>query len=263
MKKLIALAFSVFSVAVFAKSEVCDYSTDFNIKVNQQSVVFSKTDGKRLEFIDDYILIDGQKASLNSEQRKAAKQIHLRTKEMVPRVAEIAIEGAEIGLKAATIAVTTLFGGDEEAHKDLIAPLEKLSEKIKSNVSSEYLYTEKLESSIEQTFDQEFEQLVETAVKKHAGKMVGNILASIFSGDSEEIKDLEFRAENMERDIENYVEKHAADLEEKAEALCDDMQGVAEIDKQLMSVKGYPKEGLIQKGKKSGIKLNGFNFSKD
>jgi hypothetical protein len=150
----------------------------------------------------------------------------------------------------------TLFADDLGAQKDLMEPIEAISQKIKANISSTQLNTETLEKSIEDAFDDEFERAIEIAATKYSGKIIGNVISSIFSGDAEELKDLEFRLENMGQDIEKYVEENAQELKIKAEALCEDMLAIDRFDNILAEVKGYPKDGLIQKDKNHGFKIS-------
>ena len=243
-----------------AESNVCDYSTDFNINIDEQSVLFEKNNGDRFEFKNDQLFINGNSIELSAQQRRASSKLESGARAMVPKVAVVAVEGAELGIKAATMVMTTLFSDDPKAQEELMVPIEAIGERIKQNISKTQLNTEALERSFDEAFDEEFEKMLELAITKYSGKIVGNILTTVFSGDGEELKDLEFRMENLEQDIENYVEQHAAELERKAEALCEDMAELDVFDTQLESVDGYPQKGLFSKNTGKGFKFSSISF---
>ncbi len=262
-KTMIALMLAGTVSAVNAHSNGCDYSVDYNININDQQLRFDKKSGDSIVFQGDKLMINGQSVALNDKQLQASRELQEQSRAVVPKIAYIAVEGAELGVKAATIALTGLFGDGEDVHKDLIEPLEAISAKIKDNISETSLNTEVLEESFDEDFENEIEDLVETALSKYSGKMISQVIGSIFSGDEEDVKDLEFRMENMEHDIERYVETHAEVLEEKADELCVDLKSIAELDKQLEDVDGYPKEGIIQENSDHGFRVSGLSINND
>ncbi len=248
---------------VSAHSNECDFSVNYNINIDDQQIRFDKKNGSKIVFDGDELMIDGKLVSLTNKQQQTSQDFQRRTRAVVPKIAQIAVEGAELGVKAATIALTGLFGNGEDVHRDLIEPIEAISSKIKANISETSLNTEALEESFEEDFEDEIEKLVETAISKYSGKMITQIIGSIFSGDEEDIKDFEFRMENMEHDIERYVETHAEALEEKADELCVDLKAIAELDEQLEEVDGYPKDGIIQEDSDHGFKVSGLSIHSD
>ena len=248
---------------VSAHSNECDFSVDYNINIDDQQIRFDKKVGDKVVFDGDDLIINGKSVSLTNKQLQTSQELQRRTRAVVPKIAEIAVEGAELGVKAATIALTGLFGKGEDVQRDLIEPIEAISAKIKANVSDTSLNTEVLEESFEKDFEDEIEKLVETAISKYSGKMITQIIGSIFSGDEEDIKDFEFRMENMEHDIERYVESHAEALEEKADELCIDLKAIAKLDEQLEEVDGYPKNGIIQEDSGHGFNVSGLSIHSD
>ena len=248
---------------VSAETDVCNFSTDYNIEINDERLIFSQTDGDKFEFIDDQLRINGKLAELTPSQLKTSLQFQSEVRVTVANIALIAVEGAELGLKAATIALTALFGDDEQMQQDLLEPIAAVSEKIKANISATRLNTEALEKSLDQAFDDELEQVVETAVTKYSGKILGGLMRSIFSDDKEELNDLEFRMENLERDIETYVEANAQALEAKADALCADLVKLDKLDAEMEAVSGYPEGGLFRATDGGGFKISNLTLNTD
>lgn len=262
MKKNIVIGLLILlPAAAFGHSNTCDYSMDYNIEIDNKTIRFSDKNNEFLVFSKSGLTINGEAANLTSEQQLAAKRLQDKTRQVVPQIAEIAIEGAELGVKAASLVVAGLFGDDEDIHKDLIKPIESISEKIKANVKAHSLNTLALEASFDESFEKEVEALVSKAISKYSGKFVGQILGSLFSGDEEEMKDFEFRMENLEQDIETYVEGHADQIEKKADSLCESITELARLDKELESVANYPKDGIIKDGDSGHFKVSGMNLT--
>ncbi|MBV1908743.1 MAG: YggN family protein [Kangiellaceae bacterium] len=246
MKKIIVAATLCFSsFTLFAHNQICEYSLDYDINISESKISFTNDSLKDIIFHKDRLVIGGKQASLNRKQLKNSLKFQRKTRELVPKIAEIALEGAGIGVKAATLAVTALFGNDLEIKEDLLQPIESISNKIKANINDKMINVNTIETSLDTELEKEIENLVAKALSKYSGKVIGQILSTLFSGDEEEIKDFEFRMENLEHDIETYVESQADELEDKAEELCQQIELLSEIDQKLIGVEGYPKSGII------------------
>lgn len=262
-KTLLAAALAVSCASAQAHNNQCEYSLDYNVAVENGVVTYTSKSNKTVEFNQGVLKVDGKNVSLNNSQTKDAIAFQAKTQETIPKIADIAIEGAELGLKAASLVVTSLFGEDQDIHKDLIQPIEKISTRLKENIKRDSINTLAIEKSFDAEFDQEVEALVSKAMSKYSGRLIGQVLSSIFSGDQEDVKDFEFRMENLEHDIETYVSANAEKLEMKAEKLCDDFKILAELDERLESVSSYPKNGLIEVGASNGLKASSFTLNAD
>jgi len=257
---LLALMILMTSLSAVAHDNECNFSLDYNININDETIRFANDKNKTIVFSSDQIEVNGEKLVLTAEQQENSKEFQQRTRAIVPKIAEVAIEGAEIGVKAATLAVTALFGENQDVHKDLIQPIERISDKIKANINEKMINVETLENSFDNEFEQEIESLVAKAMSKYSGKLLGQIMGSIFSGDDEEIKDFEFRMENLEHDIETYVESQAKSLETKAEKLCEEMNILSELDDTLAEIDGFPELGVISLDVHEGMKFTSIKF---
>ncbi|MCW8875684.1 MAG: YggN family protein [Kangiellaceae bacterium] len=260
-KTFIAAALFGASGIALADSKVCDFSVNYDINVNDASVLFDKSNGDSIEFKGEKLFINGESVELTDEQRRASLELQRGAREMVPKIAEIAVEGAELGIKATTIVLSTLFGNDTDIQNELLKPIEAISDKIQEHISDTRMNTAELEKAFDNAFDEEFEQMIETAASKYSGRIVGNVLSAVFSGDQEELKDLEFRMESLETDIEKYVTENASEIERKAEELCLDMAVLDKFDSELESVSGYPKGGILTEDG-DGLRLKNFSWNK-
>ena len=262
MKKFfLAAVLSVAGFGVSADSKVCQYSTDYNIEIDKTRVLFTKISGDKFEFKGANLFINSEKAELTAAQSRTVENIYQVTRQTVPKIAHIAADATELALKATTAVMTSFFGEDEEVHQDLIQPIEILADKIRENITVDNFNAEAMDKSFEDTFDKEFEVMMETAFSKYSGKIVGNVISTIFSGDTEELEDFEFRMENMGQEIEAFVESNAGDIEERAESLCEDFAKIDTYANLLLEVEGYPQDGLIVEGDADGFDVRSFNLN--
>ena len=256
MKKLlIATAIAGSCGLASADTDICDYSTDFNVEINEQSVLFKKDNGRSFEFKGNQLFIDGEVAELSKDQQKAIAELQERARAMVPKIAEIAVEGAELGVTAATMVLTALFEDDQALQQELLEPIKEATAKIKENINKDLMNSKELEKLLDESFDEKFEEAIESAATKYASKIIGNIFDNLFSENSEELEKLEARMEQLEKNIEESIKVNATKLEEKAESLCQDIIAMDALDNQLDGVEGYPEDGLIQKDGDFGFKL--------
>ena len=82
-------------------------------------------------------------------------------------------------------------------------------------------------------FETAIEALVEELVPAMAGDVAAIALRVAFSGDESAIRDLEARAERMEKTIEAGVEKRATALERRAEKLCPKLVALDRLESEL------------------------------
>ena len=244
-----------------AHSDVCDYSVNHNINIDKNSISFSGNASEEIIFTGDELMVNGETLELNKRQMEYSLAFQNETRQMLPKLASIAIESAELGLKATSIVVSSLFGSDAYVHDDLIKPIESITEKIKANVSSTVLNTKEIVNAFDESFDRELENLISTALSKYSGKLLSQIIQNIFSNDREEKADFEFRMENLEHDIETYIETNALAIEVQVENLCENFEKLADLDTKLESVEGYPERGVIEKGHQKGVQISSLSFS--
>ncbi len=245
-------------------NEQCQYNVDYNIKLDEHQITLTHPKKESITFMQGKLLINGKSVSLSRKQLTASNDIQSKTRMMMPKIADVAVEGAELGIKAATMVFTALGGATQEEQKELLEPLNMISKKIRANIDHKTFNNQTLSDSFDKELEDEIQKFVGKVISKFSGQMVNQVLGSIFSGDrekSEEMKDFEFRMENLEQDIETYVEANAKELEIKAEALCGDLEQLAELDLVLESVDGYPKNGIIHKGKGHNFHINRFSLS--
>ena len=257
MHKVILLIVGVLaSSLVSAHSEQCDYSMDFNLEISEQKLVFINQKVGKVEFFADRLQVDGQTLVLSKQQAKASRDFDQLARQMVPKVVEIAIDGAELGVKAATIVVSSLFEDDPQAIEDLVKPISDFADKIRADITEKQINTHSLNATLEHQFEQKIDQLVEKAFSKYAGKIIGQVFDAAFSIEDDSKSPFSQRMDKMQQNLDKYVEAESDVIEKKGEALCSDIKQLAKFDQVLESIKGYPATGLIQQDSQHHGRVN-------
>ncbi len=262
-KPTLFLLATLASPFAMAQSAQCNYSLDYTIEVSDSKIQFTDRNDRQVAFYADHLSVDGKTLVLTQEQAKTREEFTELSRQMVPKVVEVAIDGAELGVKAATLVVSAFFGDDPQAHQELVEPISRVADKIRANVSPNRIDTHALDASLNEELEVEIEALVENALSKYAGRMVGQVFDAVFSSDDEQTKDFSNRMAQMEKDLDLYIDKEAKAIEKKADALCVDFKQLAKLDESLESVPGYPDEGLIQQGSRGNSRLHFSRLSQE
>ncbi|WMS86008.1 DUF2884 family protein [Pleionea litopenaei] len=239
MYRNLYLLISLVSVSAFAgiQTDSCKLDLPYDININKQAVEILDH-GNSLVKIDNsnQLYIKGERQILNAKQQQLTTEMAVECRAMVPIIANIASEAAEIGVKAASITINALFVDDIEFQDKMMKKLDGLSEKIKANFNESYVNGQLLnDAKLDQTFEKEIESLVSEAVEKASGKIVAKSLAQIFSGDEEELADFEFRMEMFGEDLERELEAQAADIEKEAVKFCDHLRRIDAVETKLQA----------------------------
>ena len=240
----------LFSNGVNAEINACDYDFPYDIEIKQRNIQISDHHKEVLSInADNQLFIRGEKQSLTHNQQQLVDEMAMGYRSLLPSIAAIAGEAAEIGMKAATVALNALFIDDPALQSSLLKKLDGIGEKVKANVSEQHLNGHVLSDDVlNNEFEQEIEALVTEAVEKASGKVLLKTIAQVFSGDQEEINDLEFRMEMMGEDLAMQVESEAEKLEKEAEKLCDKIAELDKVESNLQTaLPSYSAINLIKK----------------
>ena len=235
-KAIITYLFAM-SLTSFAHTQIdsCEIYVDYDIDINDRTIKISR-DSEEVVRIDkkNQLFLKGKKQTLNEEQQALVNEMAADYKKLLPQVSEIAIEGAELGMKAATIALGALFDSDNDQVEALTTKFEQLSDKLKEHVNDKHLSGKVMTMDFfEAEFEQEVEAIVTEAVENINGKQIWSMIGKFFSSDRQEMEDFEFRMEMLEHDIEAQIEQEAEQLEKSADLLCEHLKRMDKTEKKL------------------------------
>ncbi|MEL0036906.1 MAG: DUF2884 family protein [Gammaproteobacteria bacterium] len=252
---------SLLSSAVMAHDDACSFSFDHDLSVINSNITISQT-GTSKVFIDDnnQLFIDDQVQALTSEQQKLVDDYADNIRILIPEITSIAVEGINLGIDAASLAIGTLLGEGDPDYLEFVQRLQDLGDKIVTKIDSDNFDSRELERAFEDDFENEIEAFIDETMNELTPRLMAKVMtAALTDGGT---SDFEMRAESMEADIEAMVEPRAEMLEQRAEELCTIITQLDTIENQLVE-SGLEKMDLIKANGDGSITFDSFDKFKD
>lgn len=215
----------------------CEVSLNYDIAVEPRKLIVSE-DKKEVYRIElGKLYVDGSSVDLDAKQQKLVNQYADEVSQQLPEVIDLVHDAVDIASTAVSMALTPLLGDATGAKIDEM--MDRLGNRIDTVAyqNGDKFYLGSTESSLEDTFGKEFEQEMEQLVQSSIGSLMMTLGSEMMNGegDSFEQKMEAFSAkmDNVSKDIEVQIEQQAADLEERADKLCDNFQQLVVLESQL------------------------------
>lgn len=228
MRLLLAAALLCSAGAQARGTDVCDFESEFDLRIQPQSLVFHRDSGspETIEMRRGHLLVDGREVALSADDSRRIARYESEVRALVPEVRAIAMDAVGIASEAMT-QVATMFAGSNS--EKAMRRMDELTDELEYRISTS--------TDTAEWDNDEFEDAIETLVGELVPMMMGDIasvaIAAVFTGDEEAVERLEQRAERMEKAIEERVERRADELEARAEALCPRVKALDELEDAL------------------------------
>ena len=252
MKKMTMIAGSLLLVLMSAQTkahngEMCNYQLDYDLTVKDSVLTFNQDSGKKILIDqDNQLFINDTKESLDKQQQQMVDDYADGVRDLIPEVTAIAIEGINLGVQAASMALTTLLGEGDPDSERFNYKIKDLADGFKMKLDANNFSSKQLEESIDNDFEQQIESLVEEAISELTPKLMAKILTAALSGNGGDTTDLEQRANIMEGEIKSFVEPKAEALEARAEELCEAIDRLDALETKMLA-SGLVMMNLIDK----------------
>ncbi|MCP3675169.1 MAG: YggN family protein [Gammaproteobacteria bacterium] len=269
MKKmtLIAGALSLALMCVptqASNDEMCDYRLDYDLTVEDASITFVQDSGKKITINkNNQLYVNGSEKSINGEQQILIDNYADGIRDLIPEITAIALEGINLGVQAASMAIGTLLGEGDPDFKSFSFKINEFADNIKMKFETDNFSSKRLKYAFENEFEQQIESIVEDAVIELTPRLMAKVMTAALSGDEGGISDLEMRAESIEHDVESFVEPKVEALEARAVELCGSVDNLDTLETKMVD-SGLEMMNLIKKGNgENGYKSKGkyFNFN--
>lgn len=226
--KLLPLAAALLAFAGSAQArgtDVCDFESEFDLRIQPQSLLFHRDAGspETIEMTGGRLIVDGREVGLSSDDRQRIERYEAEVRALVPEVKAIAMDAIGIASEA-VIQVANTFAGENS--KKALERVDDLTDQLADRIAASH--------DTADWDNDEFEDAIETLVTELVPMMAGDIAAvaitAALTGDEAAARRLEERAERMEKAIEEKVERRAEELEARAEALCPRVEALDELE---------------------------------
>jgi len=217
-----------------AHANQCNFELDADLTITPDRIVIDDVRLGSVEITDDEALsVDGESVALDGDQRAAVSAYAEQVRAVVPAVVDTALEGAEIGISAAS-EVLSVFLGDE-IPESIVAGLAEAREEVRARVGSEdevwYVHRGGIHAGDGRADPTDtIGPVIERAVSESVGAMLIAAGESLQSGDGTFVERMEAfgaRMERMGKEIEEKVESRVAGIEAQADVLCAEMKVLA------------------------------------
>lgn len=259
-----ALSLALVSTPIQAINDKdCSFDLDYDFAIKNSEITFSKSKGNKV-FInrDNQLFVNGVEQSLNSEQQLLMDNYANGVRDLIPEITNIAIDGVSLGVKAASMALSTLLGDGSPQFAHFNERVTHLADSITSKLSSTDFSTSAIEESFGAEFEEEIETVVEEAIAEITPIIMAQIVTAAMSGGDNSVSDLEMRAENLEHQIKGFIEPQAEALEARAEELCLSIAALDNLETKMVE-SGLEMMDLISEGGHGGFKFNHDKFNFD
>lgn len=233
-RPLAALVLALASFANGVEANQCRFELDANLTIRPDRIVIDDERLGLVEIDDGSVLtVDGEMVALDADQRTAVAAYAEQMRAVVPAVVDTALEGAEIGMSAAS-EVLAVFLGDE-IPESIVAGLAEAREEVRARVGREdevwFVHRGGIDAGDGGADPLDtIEPLVERVVSESVGAMLIAVGESLQSGDgtfAERMEAFGARMERMGEAIEEKVEDRVAGIEAQATVLCAEIKVLA------------------------------------
>jgi DNA anti-recombination protein RmuC len=242
-KALITLAvcylsmIAIIDLAYASDTNQCDMQLSSAIRITADSIEVTDASGALMQVLSkDQLTIAGKPVSLTDAQRHLLVAYNEQVRETVPAVVDIALEGIDLGLTAASEVFRSLF--DAQPPTSLTRALAKIKARVDQQVrrgdNNIYLDARGLSD-----FDSVMEQLepeIEAVMTASLGEVFSDLGNSLQAEDAsiiESVANLVARMDGFAEKLEARLHQQAKTLKSKADSLCQQLQDLQIAELQL------------------------------
>lgn len=222
-RALLSLVLFPLAAAVHAKDISCNVESDYDLTVNDKSVILTRDSGtpKWIVIRGDRMFVDDRWVALDSADRKRIADFDRTTRDIMPLAREIGRDAADIAFTALGEVVAGFSNDPARTRAKLDEARKKIDARLSRAVSANRFDSSDLGQGIGEA--------VSEVVPMVIGDIVGGAVRAALSGDTRRLEAME----GLDKQIEARVEPRAKALEKRAEQLCGKMEALDRLDSAL------------------------------
>ncbi len=210
-------------------SNACDVESDYSLTTHGNAFVFTRDDGKapkRMSLGGGKLFIDGKPAELSATDQVRVDKFEGELRQLLPEVQQVTIEAVDIAFTALTEVARGLSSEPDEA----VAKLEKSHARARKELQSRpaFVFNRNGDDALAAIID----PIVSEYVPEITGSAVTMAMKMVFASEGKRAE-MEKRLDRMGDEIDAKVKARADKLEPLAEAMCQRMRRMDEIDNSL------------------------------
>ena len=210
----------------------CSIQSPYSLRVGESSLRFERKDAPAhsIEIGAGGLRLNDQAVSLSSTDQARLVEFEREARALIPEAKSLALEAIDIAFRALE-QVGLAFAGDNLAKREQAA--EKLATGrmlISRRIEDGFNGREPMGADL---IDELIGDSVVELMPIFAGEIVSMAVTAALSGDEAAARELEARVERMEADLEREMEARGKAIEASADALCQRVAALDEIESSL------------------------------
>lgn len=234
---------SLSSAVMAHDNQSCNVSLDKDLAISSAEVSLNDAGAELWRISNNGELwLDGKAVKTDSNTRALLREYQAGVRTQTLETVSLVEDALVLAADAVNSVLTELTGDSIEAHPALQKALDNINERthsiIKRDGSDMYVYGSRLEN-LDQAFGEEFEQAIEEAVTQSMGSIFMLIGKAMASGEGTFEQRMEAFGERMERfgeDLEARMQSKSAQLEQRGEAMCGNLQQLDALETQIQQL---------------------------
>lgn len=238
MKSLISLALVVAASSAVA-GEGCNLQIDAGLRVSPQVLEFYDQDKTAYQIKDgQYLVVDGERLSLNSAQQALVAQYDRQVRALVPEIRGMALEGIDLAIFGVTAAFDELLGEHNKISTQLRGELNHLKGDVRRYFDNEIISLGREQDDAPELFGKYFETRMERIMETSVQDSIGDIMFALGKEIISAGGDMEALGERMDRfgkTLEAQMQAQSTRLEARGVSLCHAAAAVNAVEDRLRS----------------------------
>ncbi|MDB5970905.1 MAG: hypothetical protein JWQ90_3355 [Hydrocarboniphaga sp.] len=222
------LLFGFCASAQAGPSTLCNYQMKYDIEIDGDGAhLRNARTAPDIDIAGDRLWIDGKERALSTIERRRLLDYRRELTGFTRDVSRVALEGAQLGIEAAVLAISTLAGDDDGGTK-LLSRFDGLRSKLAQQFDGRHLPAQALGKDYDKELDETIDQITEEAVAEISSSVAKLVAMSLFAPSL-----MEARAEHVEQLVDTHVEQRGNHLERDADALCGQLRRLDALENAL------------------------------
>jgi hypothetical protein len=208
--------------------DACAFESEFDLHIAPGALTFERAAGRpaRVVMRQGTLQLDGRQVELSPADVARVRNYERSVRALVPEVKAIAIDAVAIATEAVSQVATRLAGDDAGAAVEKMHAIgERLVERIE--------LADDTRDFDQGGFEREIAALTAEIVPVLVGDVTAAAIKVALSGDVRAARELEQRAQTLERELEQHVERRADALKVRVDALCPRLAALDALEAQL------------------------------
>lgn len=224
----LVILLSATSCAAMARerTQVCDYGLHYDVRSDAEGLSLLKSSHEQVRIEGERLWIGGEPVSLTPSEQRRLQHYARDLRRFTQEATSVALEGVQIGLEGASVAVTTLTGKPLAA--DTQARMQELQRHFAERFDGRLFSADSFGPDFDREIDASVDALIDELAEQALGGVGSMLSLALFAPST-----LESRAAQVEQQVTQQIQVRADVLERRAEGLCKQVQTLDGLENSL------------------------------